>query len=142
VLINQVEIHRKSLSSEVEERREAVEQIRINVAELPDKEQAWADLLRLTKDKDIIVKLSAASSLGHVFSDVPDKKKAWTDLLRVTKDEDRFVRFNAVLSLGVALHCLWVKSFRTCRTRKRRGLTCTDSQRTKTAMFGVALHCH
>jgi HEAT repeat protein len=102
VLINQVEIHRKSLSSEVEERREAVEQIRINVAELPDKEQAWADLLRLTKDKDIIVKLSAASSLGHVFSDVPDKKKAWTDLLRVTKDEDRFVRFNAVLSLRPA----------------------------------------
>ena len=65
MLINQVEIHRKSWSSEVKERKKAVEQIRINFAELPDKEQAWADLHRLSQDKNRDIWVSANHSLGR-----------------------------------------------------------------------------
>jgi HEAT repeat protein len=64
----------------VEERKEAIDQIRINFAELRDKEQVWADLLRLTQDKDREVRQLAAKSLGSVSPHVQDKEQALADL--------------------------------------------------------------
>jgi HEAT repeat protein len=98
-LVNQAEIHRKSKSSVAEGRHEAVRQIGINIAELPDKEQAWADLHQLTKDEDRFVREGAARSLGQVFQHVPDKEQAWADLHRLTKDEFNNVRLNAAFLL-------------------------------------------
>ncbi|MCK4733329.1 MAG: HEAT repeat domain-containing protein [Methanophagales archaeon] len=89
----------------MEERKEALSQIRINIAELPDKEQAWADLIRLTMDEDTFVRGYAALSLGPVFPRVPDKEQAWADLQRLTMDENSFVLRAAARSLGpVFLH--------------------------------------
>jgi HEAT repeat protein len=86
-LVDQAEIHRKSLSSAAEERRVAVNQIGINFAELPDKEQAWADLLRRSLDEDCSVRSDATELLGSAFPHAPDKEQAWADLLWLIQDE-------------------------------------------------------
>ena len=56
-------------SDDIQERKEAVDQIRINFKNLPDKdkEQAWKDLLALTKDGDIFVRWGAANTLCPAF---------------------------------------------------------------------------
>jgi hypothetical protein len=64
-LINQEEIHRKSVSSKVKERIEAMNQLRDNFAVLPDKKQAWNDLYRLTLDYVGEIRISANHSLGR-----------------------------------------------------------------------------
>ena len=74
-MVDQAEIHRKTVSSEVEERREAAWQLRNDFADLPDKEQAGEDLHQLTVDEDDNVRWFAARALGYVFQHVPDKKK-------------------------------------------------------------------
>jgi hypothetical protein len=40
-MVDQAEIHRKAVSDEVEERKEAVRQLKRNFADLPDKKKAW-----------------------------------------------------------------------------------------------------
>jgi len=101
-LINQEEIHRKSISSRVKKRREAVNQIGINFVKLTGKEQAWADLHRLTQDGDSSVREDAARSLGSAFPHVLDKEQAWADLHRLSQDKGRYVRQNAAWSLASA----------------------------------------
>ena len=59
---------------------------------MPDKQQAWDDLHRLTSDEDIDVRSSAANALGPAFSEVPDKQQAWDYLHRLTSHEDLYVR--------------------------------------------------
>ncbi len=49
-MADQAEIHRMAMSEDVGERREAVEQLRKNFANFPDKKQAWDDMIRLTSD--------------------------------------------------------------------------------------------
>ena len=65
-MINQAEIHRKTMSSEIRERINAVNQILSNFAVLPDKKQAWDDLHRLTKDEDGYRRRGIAYSLQVV----------------------------------------------------------------------------
>ena len=48
---------------------------------VPDKQQAWNDLHKLTNDEDSYVRSNAASALGSAFSHVPDKQQAWNDLI-------------------------------------------------------------
>ncbi|WXG41616.1 MAG: hypothetical protein WED07_12780 [Candidatus Freyarchaeum deiterrae] len=64
-MVSQDEIHRKTKSRKIKERRKATILIRDNFAVLPDKEQAWEDLHRLTRDKDSDVRVSANHSLGR-----------------------------------------------------------------------------
>ena len=71
-------------------------------SQVPDKDQAWQDLLSLTQDEDSYVRVEAAYSLGTAFSQVPDKDQAWKDLLSLTQDEDSYVRWGAAHSLGTA----------------------------------------
>ncbi len=120
-MVDQAEIHRKVASDKVEERRKVVWQLRDNFADLPDKEEAWEDLIRLTQgdrrwvvrcwhnikhwrtwDADRFVRLGAADALGFAFQHVADKDAAWKDLHRLTGDEDRFVRLGAADALGSA----------------------------------------
>ena len=66
----------------------------------PDKEQAWKDLLTLTKDEDSRVRMGAAYALVPAFQYITDEEQAWKDLLTLTKDEDRDIRVSANYSLG------------------------------------------
>jgi HEAT repeat protein len=101
-LINQEEIHRKSMSDNIKERIGAMKILRDNFAVLSDKRQAWDDLHRLTEDEDSLVRWEAAETLGVAFPLLPDKKQAWDDLLRLTEDEDSFVQGEAEESLRAA----------------------------------------
>jgi HEAT repeat protein len=69
-------------------------------SQVPDKQQAWNDLIRLTSDKDSDVRYRAAEALGSAFFQVPDKQQAWNDLHRLTSDEDWNVRYRAASALG------------------------------------------
>ena len=101
-MVDQAEIHRKVMGSEIRERREAVGQLRNSFAVLPDKEQAWDDLHQLTRDGDYGVRWLATRALGTAFPHIPDKEQAWKDLIRLTQDEDYDVRRNAKYALGTA----------------------------------------
>jgi len=101
-LVDQEKIHNQCLSDGLEERKHALEELKIFFASMPDKQQAWDDLLRLTNDKDMFVRNYAASALDYVFSHVPNKQQAWNDLHRLASDEDSDVRFRAAQALGSA----------------------------------------
>jgi HEAT repeat protein/predicted amidohydrolase len=101
-MVDQAEIHRKVASDKVEERKEAVDQLRDNFADLPDKEEAWKDLIRLTEDEDDFMRLHAADALGSAFQHIPKRKEAWRGLHRMTGDKDGFVRTGVAYALGSA----------------------------------------
>ena len=126
-MVDQAEIHRKCISDNVEDRREAVDRLRTNFTDLPEKEAAWKDLIRLagdknrpqppvctvwggrlknlirlTGDENSFVRWMAADALGAAFAAVPDKESAWKDLIRLTGDEDSDVRVTAASALGAA----------------------------------------
>ena len=101
-MVDQAKIHRKVVSDDVEERREAMRLLSDNFADLPDKKEAWEDLIRLTGDEDGNVLSGAAVSLGSTFPYVCDKDGAWEDLIRLTQDKDGFVRFRAADAFGSA----------------------------------------
>ena len=104
-MVDYAKIYRMAQSDAVKERKQAVDQIRINFQNLPDKnkEQAWKDLLELTKDEDGIVRLCAATALGPTFQYITDKQQAWKDLMALTKDEHGVVRRRAANALGRAV---------------------------------------
>ena len=101
-MVDQEEIHRKVVSDDVEERRETVMLLRDNFADLPDKELAWKDLIRLMQDKDIYVRWATADILVFVISQIPDREKGWTDLIRLTRNKGWEVRRSAAYALGSA----------------------------------------
>ena len=59
---------------------------------MPDKEQAWQGLHRLTSDQDRDVRWNAVGAVGTVFKYVPDKEQAWKDLIKLTSDKESSVR--------------------------------------------------
>jgi len=99
-MIDQAEIHRKAASGEVEERKDAMSQLRNNFADLPDKKQAWEDLHQLTGDDDSNVRWDAVAVLGSVFQHIPDKEQAQKALHQRTGDKYSGVRRGATYSLG------------------------------------------
>ncbi len=103
-MVEQPEIHRKSRSKKVEERKGAARQLGEYFAILEDKEQAWDDLHKLTQDKNDYVRGGAASALGSAYSHILDKHKqqAWEDLRKLTQDNDRDLRIAANHSSGRA----------------------------------------
>jgi len=76
----QTEIHRKSRSSRVEERKEAVALLRYSFQEMPDKQQAWEDILCLTRDADMAVRVSAAVTLSNAIPYLNARKEEWAHL--------------------------------------------------------------
>ncbi|AKB12157.1 HEAT repeat [Methanosarcina thermophila] len=101
-MVDQEKIHNQCLSKDPKERIHALEQLENFFSLIPDKQQAWDDLHRLTSDEDSDVRFSAAKALGSAFSQVPDKQQAWEDLHRLTSDEDTLVRRWAAEALGSA----------------------------------------
>lgn len=96
-------------SEDVDERKEAVEQLYQDFADLPDKERATKeifeltkDIFALTKDEDIDVRSIAVYTLGLAFPHVTDKEESWKNLLALTKDKDEFVRSGAIYALKSA----------------------------------------
>ncbi len=70
--------------------------------QVPDKKNAWQDLIRLSKDKDSDVRESAAEALETAIRQVPDKVQVWRDLIRLTQDKNRYVQLCAANNLGIA----------------------------------------
>ncbi|HWQ48672.1 MAG TPA: HEAT repeat domain-containing protein, partial [Methanosarcina sp.] len=99
-MVDQEEIYDQCLSNDPKKRMHALRQLKILFSSIPNKQQAWNGLLRLTNDKDWWVRHSAAKALSSVFSQIPDKQQAWNDLHRLTKDENSLVRFSSNHSLG------------------------------------------
>jgi HEAT repeat protein len=103
-LIDQNEIHNQLLSNNSKDRLQALKQLRYNFLLLPDKQQAWNDLIKLTSDQNINVRYGAASTLNLAFSHVPDKDKqqACSDLDTLTNNTDNYVKFRAKSALNSA----------------------------------------
>lgn len=78
---------------------------------VPDKDQAWQNILKQVSENDSYARWEVTSTLGKIFSLVPDKDQAWQDLHRLTKDEDGLVRMIAAEALGQALHKAELYSF-------------------------------
>ena len=101
-MVDQEKIHNQCLIDDPKERIHALEELKNFFSFMPDKQQAWDDLHRLTNDEDIDVRENATEVLGSAFSQMPDKKQAWNDLHRLTNDEDRYVRSSAAEAFGSA----------------------------------------
>jgi len=101
-MVDQAKIHRDVVSVYVKVRKEAVEQLRRNFADLSDKEQAWKDLHRLTEDENGRVRGRAIGGLGNAFPYAPEREQAWKDLYRLTEDGNKYVRRSAIGGLGNA----------------------------------------
>jgi HEAT repeat protein/SAM-dependent methyltransferase len=101
-MVDQAEIHRDVVSVYAETRIESASQLRDNFVVLPDKEQAWNDLHRLTDDNDRYVRLHATDALGYAFPHVPDREQAFNDLHRLTGARDVDVRLHAADALRTA----------------------------------------
>lgn len=99
-LVDQEKIHNQCLSDDPEERIYALGELEEFFDLMPDKEQAWNDLHRLTSDEDSSVRSNTAEALDSIFSQVPDQRQAWNDLQRLTNDEDSDVRLSAAFALG------------------------------------------
>ena len=94
------EIQQKIGSSNPKEREEAARKISLTFSVLENKEQAWKDLLALTKDQDFYVRWYVADALGSAFRDLTNKDQASKDLLALTKDQHSEVRWSATEALG------------------------------------------
>ena len=101
-MVDQAEIHRKVASGEVEKRREAVNLLCDNFVDLPDKEEAWEDLIQLVQDEDYLVQWRATDALESAFLHVHDKKGAWRAMIRLTQGEYKEVRWRATDALDFA----------------------------------------
>jgi HEAT repeat protein len=75
-LVDQEKIHNQCLGNDPKERIHALDQLKDFFSSMPDKQQAWNDLLRLTNDEDSDVRKEAASALGSALSQVLDKQQA------------------------------------------------------------------
>lgn len=87
-MVDYTNIHQKFISEDADNHIEVVKEIRIYFADFSDKdkEQAWKDLLELTKDEDSYVRWSAVDALGLVLQHVTEKEQAWRDLLALIKE--------------------------------------------------------
>lgn len=63
-----------------EERKEAAYELGANFTILPNREQAQADLHRLSQDENDMVRCHAVYAVVSAFLNVPDKEQAWADL--------------------------------------------------------------
>nr|WAI00055.1 MAG: HEAT repeat domain-containing protein [Candidatus Methanoperedens sp.] len=86
----------------MEERKRAVEELKINFAILNDKEQAWDDLHMLTQDNKDDVRIGAANAFGSCYPHILEayKNQAWDDLHMLTQDNKDDVRIGAANALG------------------------------------------
>ncbi|NJD53017.1 MAG: hypothetical protein FIB07_09150 [Candidatus Methanoperedens sp.] len=101
-MVDQAEIHRLAQSRDVKDRKKAIEELNDNFSILKSKEQAWDDLIRLTRDNSDDVRRGATIALSICCSHLPEeyRKQAWGDIHRLTKNKEYFVRTRAANALG------------------------------------------
>ena len=102
-MVDQTKIHKMVQNANTEKHKKALDQLKTYFKILPNKDQAWQDLHRLTQDDDSDVRWDAASALLFVFNSIPgvSKDQAWQDLHRLTLDDHSNVRSNAASALGL-----------------------------------------
>ncbi len=69
---------------------------------IPDKEQAWKDLLKLSRDADSFVRQMAPQALGWSYKDLPIelKKAALDDIFQLIQMKDWETRWAATIAVG------------------------------------------
>ncbi|AKB23137.1 hypothetical protein [Methanosarcina sp. WH1] len=98
-MIDQETLHDRTLNPFMEEKIDALKQLSTNFEFLPDREQAFDDMLRLSSDKDNLVKETAVKTLELVYPHVPDRKKLWTKLAGLAASQAPGVRNAAMHAL-------------------------------------------
>jgi HEAT repeat protein len=78
----------------------AVDALGFVFSQVPDKQQAWNDLHRLTSDEDKNIRYKIVDALHSSLPHIPNKQQAWNDLHKLINDEDIYVRYKAVDALG------------------------------------------
>ncbi len=68
---------------------------------VPDKKQAWKDLVKMALFKDSIVGWRNKKAIEIVLRCIPDKKQAWENLVRLVPDEDSNVILQNLRVLSV-----------------------------------------
>ena len=89
-------------SENVEKHKEAIYQLKTNFVFLPNKYQAWQDLIQLMQDDDSWVQSRTASILVSAFNSIPgaSRAQAWQDLILLMQDDDSDVRSRTASILG------------------------------------------
>jgi hypothetical protein len=99
-LVDQSEIHKKTISKSFIERRWGVKQLINKLEDLPDKKQACEDLILLMRDNDRAVQMHAANALIDFFPYIDNKNQICMELINLIKiTKDRFVLRELIKSL-------------------------------------------
>ena len=69
---------------------------------MPDKQQAWNDLIKLIANQDSNVRLSAVDAIFVAFSEISDKQHAWNDLIKLITDQENHVKYGAARAIASA----------------------------------------
>lgn len=99
---DQADIHKRCTSRIRGDRMDAAKLFNGYFPSLPDKSEAWQDLVSLSYDEDNNVRSSAAEALVSAFVYVPDKTQAGRDIHRFIQDEDRYIVFREAYARGLS----------------------------------------
>lgn len=109
---DQADIHIRCASCIRGDRMDAAKLFNEHFSNLPNKSDAWQDLVSLASDEEKSVRLIAAEALVSVFTHVPDKTQAGHDLHRLIQDENGYTVFREIVSKDIyardliAIFCL------------------------------------
>ncbi|QIB91008.1 HEAT repeat domain-containing protein [Methanosarcina mazei] len=97
-MIDQQKIHKQCFSKDQNERTDGLDQLNYNFFLLPDKQQAWNDIIILATESGINYQITNA--ISSAFPHMPDKQRAWNNLHKLINDENYRVKWNVVSALG------------------------------------------
>ena len=83
-MIDQSKLHEKISSNARNDRISALYSLMYHFTDLPDKEQAWNDIVQIS-DNDHSLKSISISYLGRLFEYNTNKNKSWNDLIRLAQ---------------------------------------------------------
>ncbi|WP_461459909.1 phosphorylase family protein [Methanothrix sp.] len=98
---DQAEIHRLCSSRIRGDRMDAAKLFYEHFSGLPDKSDAWQDLVSLAYDEDNDVRFNAVVALVSAFVQVPDKAQAGHDLHNLIQDKNGYIVFRELVSREV-----------------------------------------
>lgn len=109
-LSSQQEIHDKTFSWVSDERIKAAKKLGTLFEALPDRNQAFEDLLRFCSDRDSEVREEAINSLTKVFPNVQKKELVWERFINLTAYPEELIFKAAVNSLIIVFPLMRDKS--------------------------------
>nr|WP_321431077.1 hypothetical protein [uncultured Methanolobus sp.] len=102
MLLNQDDIHKLSLSGNVEDRLNVPKILVGKFKSMPNKSAAWSDLIRLANDDDPDVCFASTTALESSFEYVPNKATAWQDLNKLVFHRISHIQWIAAYTLDSA----------------------------------------